>query len=196
MNFDMNSLVSSIDLDSASSSVPHPSSLPSPSTAHLSPAGSLPSESALLRDLYKFRQISPPSPSAPQPSKASLPTVGELLGLPPTSGRVSRKLRYVEGLNMTWPVKKVAEVPGNITLGGLMMVHEREDKKICGPIMPQGGIQALEAMLHTIDYVNSRRDILPGITLGAYILDDCDKDTYGLEQSIDFIKGTPIHAHR
>ena len=55
--------------------------------------------------------------------------------------------------------------------------------------MPQGGIQALETMLYTIDYVNSRDDILPGITLGAYILDDCDKDTYGLEQSIDFIKG-------
>lgn len=60
--------------------------------------------------------------------------------------------------------------------------------------MPQGGIQALEAMLHTIDYVNERDDILPGITLGAYILDDCDKDTYGLEQSIDFIKGLTCHS--
>nr|XP_027198972.1 metabotropic glutamate receptor 3-like [Dermatophagoides pteronyssinus] len=104
-----------------------------------------------------------------------------------------RPLRYASSdhhPNITWPVKKVAEVHGNITLGGLMMVHEREDQKICGPIMPQGGIQALEAMLHTIDYVNSQPNILPGITLGAYILDDCDKDTYGLEQSIDFIKGS------
>ncbi|KAH7641893.1 metabotropic glutamate receptor 8-like isoform x1 [Dermatophagoides farinae] len=107
----------------------------------------------------------------------------------------NRPPRYVlsghhPNINITWPVKKVAEVHGNITLGGLMMVHEREDQKICGPIMPQGGIQALEAMLHTIDYVNSQSNILPGITLGAYILDDCDKDTYGLEQSIDFIKGS------
>lgn len=104
--------------------------------------------------------------------------------------RTARTLFQTDKLNITWPVKKVAEVQGDLTLGGLMMVHEREDKKICGPIMPQGGIQALESMLHTIDYVNSREDILPGITLGAYILDDCDKDTYGLEQSIDFIKGS------
>lgn len=91
--------------------------------------------------------------------------------------------------NITWPSKKSVELAGDIILGGLMMVHERLDEKICGPIMPQGGIQALEAMLFTIDYVNRNTTILPNITLGAYILDDCDKDTYGLEQSIHFIKG-------
>lgn len=107
----------------------------------------------------------------------------------PYSSREPRYIFHSDTFNISWPVKKVAEVPGDITLGGLMMVHEREDQKICGPIMPQGGIQALECMLHTIDYVNSHDDILPGIKLGAYILDDCDKDTYGLEQSIDFIKG-------
>lgn len=103
-----------------------------------------------------------------------------------------RKARYVfhtDTLNITWPVKKVAELPGEIYLGGLMMVHERAEEKICGSIMFQGGIQALEAMLFTIDKVNSREDILPGVKLGAKLLDDCDKDTYGLEQSIDFIKG-------
>ncbi|XP_076365408.1 metabotropic glutamate receptor 2-like [Tachypleus tridentatus] len=93
-------------------------------------------------------------------------------------------------LNYTWPVKRVAEIEGDIILGGLMMVHEREDTQICGPIMPQGGIQALECMLYTIDWVNSQENFLPGITLGAYILDDCDKDTYGLEQAVDFIKGS------
>ncbi|XP_067128355.1 metabotropic glutamate receptor-like [Centruroides vittatus] len=91
--------------------------------------------------------------------------------------------------SITWPVKKVAEIEGDIILGGLMMVHEREDLLTCGPIMPQGGIQALECMLYTIDWVNSQKDFLPNITLGAYVLDDCDKDTYGLEQAVDFIKG-------
>lgn len=70
-----------------------------------------------------------------------------------------------------------------------MMVHEREDNITCGPVMPQGGIQALEAMLFTLDVINADRDMLPGITLGAHILDDCDKDTYGLEMAVDFIKG-------
>lgn len=89
---------------------------------------------------------------------------------------------------VTWPVKKVAVVEGDIVIGGLMMVHEREDTITCGPVMPQGGIQALEAMLYTLDRVN-REALLPNISLGAHILDDCDKDTYGLEMAVDFIKG-------
>lgn len=86
-----------------------------------------------------------------------------------------------------WPVKLAAEVPGDLILGGLMMVHEREESVTCGPIMPQGGIQALETMLYTLDVVNN----MPGaaFTIGAHILDDCDKDTYGLEMAVDFIKG-------
>lgn len=84
-----------------------------------------------------------------------------------------------------WPVKKEAIVEGDIVLGGLMMVHEREDTVTCGPVMPQGGIQALEAMLYTLDKLNENSSI----TIGAHILDDCDKDTYGLEMAVDFIKG-------
>lgn len=87
-----------------------------------------------------------------------------------------------------WPVKKEATVEGDLILGGLMMVHEREDTITCGPVMPQGGIQALEAMLYTLDRLNDS-PLLPNITLGAHILDDCDKDTYGLEMAVDFIKG-------
>ena len=46
-------------------------------------------------------------------------------------------------------------------------------------------------MLYTIDHINNARDtILPrGVSLGAHVLDDCDTDTYGLEQAVDFIKG-------
>ena len=54
--------------------------------------------------------------------------------------------------------------------------------------MPQGGIQATEAMLYTLDNINSR-DIIPGVKLGIHIKDDCDRDIYGLEQSLDFIRG-------
>ncbi|XP_037817389.1 serine-rich adhesin for platelets-like [Lucilia sericata] len=88
----------------------------------------------------------------------------------------------------SWPVKHASVMEGNVILGGLMMVHSREDSITCGPIMPQGGIQALEAMLYTLDQVN-KQQLLPNITLGAHILDDCDKDTYGLEMAVDFIKG-------
>lgn len=72
------------------------------------------------------------------------------------------------------------------------MVHEREDNVTCGPVMPQGGVQALEAMLYTLDKLNDR-GIVPGVKIGAHILDDCDKDTYGLEMAVDFIKGKFIY---
>lgn len=97
--------------------------------------------------------------------------------------------------NFTWPRRvQVALVEGNVTIGGLMMVHERSEDMICGKIMPQGGLQATEAMLYTIDFVN-RKDLIPGIKLGARIKDDCDRDIYGLEQSVDFIRGRPRDSH-
>ncbi|CAH1407466.1 unnamed protein product [Nezara viridula] len=42
-------------------------------------------------------------------------------------------------IRVDWPVKKSCETPGDIVIGGLMMVHEREDTVVCGPVMPQGG---------------------------------------------------------
>ena len=44
-------------------------------------------------------------------------------------------------------------------------------------------------MLFTIDQINPVLEKTSGFTLGAHILDDCDKDTYGLEQAVAFIKG-------
>lgn len=111
-----------------------------------------------------------------------------------SGGRVSASIEedgraaVVNEDGSVWPVKHAAIVEGDVVIGGLMMVHEREDSVVCGPIMPQGGVQALEAMLYTLDKINSAR-LLPNITLGAHILDDCDKDTYGLEMAVDFIKG-------
>jgi len=40
-----------------------------------------------------------------------------------------------------------------------------------------------------VDRVNSLGVLPPPLKLGAYVLDDCDKDTYGLQQAVDFIKG-------
>ncbi|XP_013134087.1 PREDICTED: metabotropic glutamate receptor-like [Papilio polytes] len=88
-----------------------------------------------------------------------------------------------------WPIKREAVIEGDLVLGGLMMVHERSDNLTCGPVMPQGGVQALETMLYTLDIVNKLK-LIPGVTLGAHVLDDCDRDTYGLEMAVDFIKGS------
>ena len=86
---------------------------------------------------------------------------------------------------------------GDLVLGGLHMIHERgTPDQVCGPIMPQGGLQAAEVMLYTVDRVNRAGSIMPaGVKLGAHILDDCDKDTYGLQQAVDFIKGNSLLNH-
>lgn len=120
-------------------------------------------------------------------SGAALPS-GKYLRSLPDSLSFPHDRQYASQPQRHWPVKREAIVEGDVILGGLMMVHSREDSITCGPIMPQGGIQALEAMLFTIDRIN-REQLLPNITLGAHILDDCDKDSYGLEMAVDFIKG-------
>lgn len=53
----------------------------------------------------------------------------------------SRVLRRTHNpqLNYSWPLKRVAQIEGDIVLGGLVMVHERDDSHICGRIMTQGG---------------------------------------------------------
>ena len=49
------------------------------------------------------------------------------------------------------------------------------------------GIQRLEAMLFAIEQINNDKYLLPGIELGALILDTCSDDNYALEQSLRFV---------
>ncbi|CAH1784570.1 unnamed protein product [Owenia fusiformis] len=84
-----------------------------------------------------------------------------------------------------------AKEPGNIILGGLFPVHEKGQGDIhCGKINTNRGIQRLEAMLFTIDEINRRSDILPDVKLGANILDTCSRDTYALEQSLEYVRAS------
>ncbi|CAB3256513.1 unnamed protein product, partial [Arctia plantaginis] len=101
---------------------------------------------------------------------------------------VSKKKHSVN--ETVWPVKHAAVVEGDIILGGLMMVHSRSEGATCGPVMAQGGVQALEAMLFALEAVASAGIGPPGVRIGAHVLDDCDNDTYGLEMALDFIKGS------
>ena len=61
--------------------------------------------------------------------------------------------------------------------------------------MFQGGIQATEAMLYTVDMVNKAK-LLGDLSLGVIIKDDCDTDTYGLEQTTSFIKGRGVLSEK
>ena len=147
------------------------------------------------RNLSSFSLITPRTASRPRSGGISTTTTAAVATATPDADftlastlALSRNYRALRVQRARVP-KLVCEVPGDLVLGGLMMVHERGEARTCGPIMPQGGVQALETMVYTLDYVNRNTTLLPGMTLGAHILDDCDKDTYGLEQSVDFIKG-------
>ncbi|TDG39737.1 hypothetical protein AWZ03_013841 [Drosophila navojoa] len=82
-------------------------------------------------------------------------------------------------------------LPGDIILGGLFPVHEKgEGAPPCGPKVYNRGVQRLEAMLYAIDRVNNDANILPGITIGVHILDTCSRDTYALNQSLQFVRAS------
>ncbi|XP_067129617.1 metabotropic glutamate receptor 3-like isoform X2 [Centruroides vittatus] len=81
---------------------------------------------------------------------------------------------------------------GDLILGGLFPMHEAgigtDPDRACGKIKEEKGIQRMEAMLYALDQINEDNDLLPNVTLGAFILDTCSRDTYALEQSMEFVK--------
>lgn len=86
-----------------------------------------------------------------------------------------------------------ARVPGHLLLGGLFPVHTKSASSAaaaCGLVQPERGIQRLEAMLYTIDVINNDSSILPHVTLGASIFDTCSRDTYALEQSLEYVRAS------
>lgn len=85
---------------------------------------------------------------------------------------------------------------GDLVIGGLFPVHHKgEGTEDCGKINDQRGIQRLEAMLLALDEINASDRVLPGLQLGAHILDTCSKDTYALEQSLDFVRASLTKVH-
>lgn len=80
------------------------------------------------------------------------------------------------------------KIPGDIVLGGLFPVHQKGEGTTCGTKLYNRGVQRLEAMLYAIDKVNNDVNILPNITIGVNILDTCSRDTYALNQSLQFVR--------
>ncbi|XP_063072328.1 metabotropic glutamate receptor 2-like [Engraulis encrasicolus] len=94
------------------------------------------------------------------------------------------------------PAKREIIIKGDLVIGGLFPVHEKGDgSEDCGQINEDRGIQRLEAMLLALDEINQDARILPGLTLGAHILDTCSKDTYALEQSLEFVRASLTKVH-
>lgn len=87
-----------------------------------------------------------------------------------------------------WPIQRMTNFSGDILLGALFPVHERNATYECGRIQDEG-VEQLEALLFTLHKINNDSTLLPGISLGVLALDSCDSTEYALEQSLDFVKG-------
>ncbi|XP_013385864.1 metabotropic glutamate receptor 4 [Lingula anatina] len=90
---------------------------------------------------------------------------------------------------------RYAIIPGDVLIGAIFPVHasasnpdSTQHSSHCGHIQEQDGIQPLEALMYTVDKINSDSSFLPGFSLGAVSLDSCDNTAYALEQSVEFVK--------
>ncbi|MEE6507222.1 hypothetical protein FKM82_029852 [Ascaphus truei] len=88
-------------------------------------------------------------------------------------------------------VRKEIKFEGDLVLGGLFPINEKGGGvEECGRVNEDRGIQRLEAMLFAIDHINRDSSLLPGVKLGVHILDTCSRDTYALEQSLEFVRAS------
>ncbi|XP_032380406.1 metabotropic glutamate receptor 3 isoform X2 [Etheostoma spectabile] len=87
--------------------------------------------------------------------------------------------------------RREIRIEGDLVLGGLFPVHEKgAGMEECGRVNEDRGIQRLEAMLFAIDRINMDDTLLPGVSLGVHILDTCSRDTYALEQALEFVRAS------
>lgn len=92
--------------------------------------------------------------------------------------------------SMLQPSTEVAVIDGDVFLGGLFPVHAKGiGSTFCGELNEQVGIHRVEAMLYAIDQVNNNKNLLPNITLGTEIRDDCGTVNTALEQCLNFVLG-------
>ncbi|KAI1309377.1 Metabotropic glutamate receptor 3 [Halotydeus destructor] len=92
------------------------------------------------------------------------------------------------GTGVLWPIPRYLNYSGDILIGALFPLHERNSQFDCGRIQDEG-VQLLEALLYTFKVINENQSILPGVKIGVLALDSCDSTAYALEQTMDFIKG-------
>ncbi|XP_066279035.1 metabotropic glutamate receptor 3-like isoform X2 [Branchiostoma lanceolatum] len=77
--------------------------------------------------------------------------------------------------------------PGNVTLGGLLSVHVTVGGEFCSVLRESGAVQRMLSMAYAVNEVNRRDDLLPNVTLGFAIYDDCSTETMALVETLNFI---------
>ena len=87
--------------------------------------------------------------------------------------------------------KDRAYQPGDITLGGLFLVHFTTEDGQCGDLYPTE-LGDAEAMIFAIERINRNPNLLPNITLGYDIRDYCESASKAMEHTYDFVRRNDI----
>ncbi|XP_062934691.1 vomeronasal type-2 receptor 1-like [Cynocephalus volans] len=86
----------------------------------------------------------------------------------------------------------------SLVIGGLFPIHSRTipaNESILEPVSAKcegfnfRGFRWMKTMIHTIQEINERRDILPNITLGYQIFDNCFTISKSVEAALVFLTG-------
>ena len=82
--------------------------------------------------------------------------------------------------------------PGDILVIAIFPIHDpviyETGKKPCTSITDDEGIQQLEAFIYSLNQVNKEANLLKGFTLGAFILDSCDRETFIMNQIVKLMR--------
>ena len=81
--------------------------------------------------------------------------------------------------------------PGDVTLGGLFLLHYTTEDGQCGEFFPIG-LGHVEAMIFAIKKINENPKLLPNITLGYDIRDYCESTAKAMKHTYDFVRGNDI----
>ncbi len=78
---------------------------------------------------------------------------------------------------------------GDINLGISMFIHESGDgDELCGQkLSHRTFLEAIFSMAYAVKNVNRDPSLLPNITIGFTVLDDCGKDTAALARAMAFV---------
>ncbi|XP_065222345.1 metabotropic glutamate receptor 5-like isoform X2 [Planococcus citri] len=99
-------------------------------------------------------------------------------------------------IELNEPQRNSAYIQGDYMIGALFSVHENPllvkndhyNPLACGDVLEYRGIQRVEAALFAVESINKDRSLLPGITLGINIKDDCESESIAVHQVMDILQ--------
>ena len=82
----------------------------------------------------------------------------------------------------------VWERPGHLQLGVVLSLTTFHKDRLCGPMLRRpSALHRLHAIVFAMEEINERDDLLPNVSLGFVVMDDCSRDAAALLRALRFI---------